>query len=238
MSRFYLTVQLLSDSTFGRGAGLAGLVDVEIEHDQNGFPFIGGRALKGLLVEEWANLRCLLDTKDWDKEAAWLFGTSGDAHAHLHVGAATLPPDLIAAIKEDIASERLTPQQVLASLTGIRRQTAINAGSGAPERASLRAMRVLLRDTDLIAPLDFDTAFPSSPEDRPSDSDTSPPTLSKERLLGLLAACALATRRGGTGRNRGRGRLKLRLHDAIPANYRDDTFTMGCFKEFADRALI
>jgi len=222
MIRYYLTVQLLSDATFGRGAGLAGSVDVEIEHDQQGCPFIGGRALKGLLVEEWANLRFALGTDAWDEAAAWLFGTSGDAHAHMHVGAATLPPDLVAAIGRDPVAKRLTAQQILAALTGIRRQTAIDAETGAPERASLRAMRVLLRDTDLIAPLDFDAA---------------PPPEGQNYLLGLLAACALATRRGGTGRNRGRGKLQLRLHAATPTDYRDSSFTTACFEPFAREAL-
>lgn len=224
MIRYYLTVQLLSDATFGRGAGLAGLVDVEIEHDEQGCPFIGGRVLKGLLVEEWVNLRFALATDAWNQEAAWLFGSSGDDHAHLHVGAATLPPDLLVAIGRDIRSKTntLTAQQTLDALTDIRWQTAIDAATGAPERASLRAMRVLLRDTDLIAPLDFDIDLPIE---------------QKPRLLGLLAACALATRRGGTGRNRGRGKLQIRLHADVPIDYRDSSFTAECFKEFARKAL-
>lgn len=221
MTRYYLTVQIKSDATFGRGAGLAGLVDVEIEHDQYGCPFIGGRALKGLLVEEWVNLRFALITEDWDNVAAWLFGTSGADHAHMHIGAATLPPDLRASIQRDVISKppRLQPHDVLASLTAIRRQTAMDAQTGAPEEASLRAMRVLLRETDLIAPLDFDAAFPAD---------------QRVRTLGLLAACAMAVRRGGTGRNRGRGRIGLLLHESDPADYRAATFTHDCFAAFAD----
>lgn len=219
MTRYYLTVQIKSDATFGRGAGLAGLVDVEIEHDQFGCPFIGGRALKGLLVEEWANVRFALNTDNWDNAAAWLFGTSGAAHAHMHVGAATLPPDLHASIRRDVAAQRLQPRDVLASLTAIRRQTAMDATTGAPEAASLRAMRVLLRETDLLAPLNFDAAFPDEQQ---------------ARILGLLAACAMAVRRGGTGRNRGWGRIALLLHESEPADYRDTTFTHTCFTTFAD----
>ncbi|MCU0490920.1 MAG: hypothetical protein MUD01_05010 [Chloroflexaceae bacterium] len=214
MTRYYLTMQLRSDTTFGRGAGVAGLVDLEIEHDQHGCPFIGGRALKGLLVEEWANLRFALgNTSDWDAEAEWLFGTSGDIHAHMHVGTATLPPDLVAAIQ---AEKTLQPQDVLASLTAIRRQTSIDAEDGAPQDSSLRAIRVLLRDTFLVAPLDFDADFSN-----------------KDRTLGLLTACTLAVRRGGTARNRGRGRLQLLLHEAEPSAYTDATFTEACFATFA-----
>src|SRR5947209_3452288 len=48
---------LLSDGTFGRGDGVASLVDEEVEYNpQTGLPEIGARRLKGLLVEECANI--------------------------------------------------------------------------------------------------------------------------------------------------------------------------------------
>ena len=57
MMKLALTIELLTDTTFGRGDGVAGLVDEEVEHDsQTGLPIIRGRTLKGLLVEECANL--------------------------------------------------------------------------------------------------------------------------------------------------------------------------------------
>ena len=99
-------------------------------------------------------------------------------------------------------------------LSSIRRQTAVAAATGASEPYSLRAMRVLLRGTPLIAPADF-LAEP--------DPNT----------LGLLAACALGVRRGGALRNRGRGRLSLLVHAAAPLDYDDATFTKDCFATFA-----
>ena len=113
-----------------------------------------------------------------------------------------------------VRGQNLKPDDVLASLTTIRRQTAINAESGAPERGSLRAFRVLLRETPMVAPLDFE-AEPSA--------DT----------LTLLAACVLAVRRGGSVRNRGRGRMALLLHDHLPDDYGDTTFTKAQFERFA-----
>ncbi|HWQ14469.1 MAG TPA: RAMP superfamily CRISPR-associated protein [Roseiflexaceae bacterium] len=218
MPEYYLTIALHSDATFGRGEGVAGLVDVEIEHDADGLPFVGGRALKGLLVEEWANLRFALygqtDARQpLDAVATQLFGTSGATErgaAEMRVGPAELPADLRATIRR----AKLPAAAVLASLTDIRRQTSLDAQDGAPEAASLRAMRVLLRGTPLIARLDF--------EQEPD-----------ERALALLAACALAVRRGGTARNRGRGRLSLLLHREPTAAYDDATFTKGCFDRFA-----
>ena len=48
METYYLKMLLLSDTTFGRGDGVAGLIDQEVEHDPNGFPYLRGRTLKGL----------------------------------------------------------------------------------------------------------------------------------------------------------------------------------------------
>ena len=37
-----IKITLKSAATFGRGDGVPGLVDREIEHDTNGFPFLRG----------------------------------------------------------------------------------------------------------------------------------------------------------------------------------------------------
>lgn len=220
--QYYLTVQLVSDATFGRGEGVAGLVDIEVEHDADGCPQIGGRTLKGLLVEEWANIRFALassgvTTTPWDAAATALFGRSGagdEGGACLHVSAATLPPNLQAAI---VADRSLAPARVLESLTTIRRQTSVNPATGAPEAGSLRAVRAVVRGIDLVAPLELRLPGDSLP-----------------RAEALLAACALAVRRGGMARNRGRGRLTFLLHRALPADYRDVAFTHECFQRFAN----
>ena len=56
MIKYQLKIKLLSDSTFGRGDGVAGLIDQEVEHDSSGFPYLRGRTVKGLLREECDNL--------------------------------------------------------------------------------------------------------------------------------------------------------------------------------------
>lgn len=221
--RYYLTLDLQSDATFGRGEGLAGLVDIEIEHDEAGCPFLGGRSLKGMLVEEWANLRSALrsafglDYLAWDVSATHLFGTTGAMYtgaSGMRVGPATLPPELHAILKYDVARGHIQPHQILDTLTAIRRQTAMDASTGTPDEGSLRTMRVLLRGTPLMATLDF--------EHTPDDA-----------TLSLLAACVLAARRTGTGRNRGRGRLSMLLHAQQPEDYHDAAFTQRWFDHFA-----
>ena len=45
MTIYYLKLTLQTDATFGRGDGIAVLVDVEVEHDQYGMPYLRGREL-------------------------------------------------------------------------------------------------------------------------------------------------------------------------------------------------
>jgi len=201
MKTYKLKLTLLSDTTPGRGDGVAGSVDVEVEHDDYGMPFVRGRSLKGLLVEEWANLRFALgqagvDLNRWDKAAAALFGRPGstlDDGAALHVGHARLPADLRQAIVTDLRREAYQPADVLDALTDVRYQTAVDP-DGTPTEGALRAMRVILRGTVFEATLRF-------PEKPSADA------------LALLSACVHAVRRLGTARNRGRGRVKMRLYD-------------------------
>lgn len=204
MKPYTLEIKLLSDATLGRGDGVAGLVDAEVQHDAYGLPYLGGRALKGLLGAECADIvyalsiACPEQTERWQAVEQRLFGKQGSTlqdEAILQVGAAQLPADLRAAVAQDVRRETLTREQVLDTLTALRRQTAMDPETGAPKKETLRTMRVVLRGTVLDARLDFSR--------EPTVDD-----------LALLAACVKAFRRAGIGRNRGRGKLEAELRDA------------------------
>jgi len=202
--KLQIHITLKSDATFGRGDGVVGLVDEEVEHDAaTGLPFLRGRTLKGLLAEECANILYALRQQNspayaqFVRAARFLFGQPGSTsedEAKMHVGPALLPKAMRDAVEADIRRGALRPTEVLESLTAIRRQTAVDEETGAPEEGSLRSMRVVLRNTPFVAELHFD-----------EDPD--------QTAKALLAACVLSLRRAGTGRNRGRGRLTARLYD-------------------------
>jgi CRISPR/Cas system CSM-associated protein Csm3 (group 7 of RAMP superfamily) len=192
-----IIITLKSASTFGSGSGVPGLVDREIEHNENGFPFLRGKTLKGLLAESAENITFALE--DLQKKSGWtkakenLFGLGGAGlkeRGILHIEDAQLPE----ALRAEILNENWENEDVLYSLTGIRRQTSINE-HGAPDHATLRSMRVLLPGVTLEAKISFDR--------EPSDME-----------LQLLNAAVLDFRHAGTGRNRGRGWLKAELDDA------------------------
>jgi hypothetical protein len=197
-----LRITMKSATTFGRGDGVAGLIDREVEHDRYGFPYLRGRALKGLLAESAENVAFALQghgQADWLALKRALFGHPGRGlaeHGVLHVSDARLPEALRVLLRAELkkTDSAFTPETILDSLTAIRRQTAMNPDGG-PERATLRAMRVLLPGVVLES------------------------IITAERDLSayekqLLTAATLDLRRAGTGRNRGRGWLKAELVDA------------------------
>jgi hypothetical protein len=155
-----------------------------------------------VLAQECADLLYALGQKSekdrWWQAAAMLFGrpgSSNDDAGALIVGDAQLPPKLRQAIAYAVIKTRgISRSQVLASLTTVRKQTANSVDTGAPMDQTLRAMRVVLRGTEFIAPLCFRTAV-------------------SEDALALLAACVASLRRLGMGRNRGRGEVEAWLTD-------------------------
>ncbi|NJL55243.1 RAMP superfamily protein [bacterium] len=208
MQTYTLKIELLSDTIFGRGDGVAGLIDREVEHDPHGFPYLRGRTLKGLLSEECDNLVGILPNSsqsDWQAIANQLFGTEGSGlgtDAAMHIGDACLPKDLREAVAFQIQQgekPKLTQADVLSSLTTIRRQTALNPVSGVPDAKSLRSSRVILRKLEFTA----DLIFATDPTDK---------------MLSLLAAGVKALRRIGSSRNRGLGHVRCTLPEQIEQN--------------------
>ncbi|MCL6448965.1 MAG: hypothetical protein K6U04_12585 [Armatimonadetes bacterium] len=212
--RYFLRFILQSDATFGRGDGVPGLVDDEVQHDEYGCPYLGGRTLKGLLVAECAGILAALShagqARTWEEPARRLFGLPGsfsDEDSLLHVGDARLPEDLRLAIARDHARGRLKREEVLDSLTAIRRQTAMDPRTGAAREHTLRSGRVILRGTIFESALTF--------REKPAEKD-----------LALLAACIKAFRRAGTGCQRGLGRLQAELLDSAKRAVTDHYFRL------------
>lgn len=205
MDTYFLRIELLSDTCFSRGDGVAGYVDIEIKHDQYGMPYVDGRTLKGLLSAACGEILDALALSasaahdSMAKAAKALFGAPGSSgeKAKLRIGMGSLPQDLRVAIMKDFQGiseqqkRQVLAQDYLEAFTTIRRQTAMDE-SGAPRAESLRSIRLLRRG------LIFDALLESEE------------TLSADELL-LLAACARTLTRVGSSRNRGSGKVKVKL---------------------------
>jgi hypothetical protein len=199
MSTYWLRLTLESDATFGSGEGVPGLIDQDVALDGDGCPFVNGRTLKGLLNEVCADLLYALKPKDtvWKPAADSLFGVPGSddtVQGIMSVGRGQLPALLRRAIHDEVVRNEWTRDDVIHALTVVRRQTAVDAKTGVPDPHTLRATRVILRETSFEARLDFARRL-EDPE------------------KGWLAACVLGLRRAGVARNRGRGRLVASILD-------------------------
>jgi len=188
----FIQIDLLSDSAFSRGEGTAGLVDVEVEHDEWGLPFLGGKTIRGLLRDSWLSMQhCFPDLVP---SAGRVFGLEADCEESsiLHIGDAVVDEETRCWIKaaESRQNHPISPAAVLEALTDIRRQTSEERHTGAPAEATLRAVRVIVRGLTLRAPLHWLV------EPTPSD-------------VRCLSLALLATRHAGLGRNRGRGHIRM-----------------------------
>jgi hypothetical protein len=215
-----LRIELLSDATFSRREGTAGIVDTEVEHDDLGMPFISGRTVRGLLRDSWLSMSphfaqsdCSCNAYSYNRDswlsmsphfaalsnaAARVLGRSQatDDSCRLRIGDASLPAGMRATLQQ--AANRpdrpLAPAEILVGFTTIRYQTAEDRETGAPAASTLRSSRVVLRGFAFESRLMWLDGY------NPTEAD-----------LQLLALCALATRHGGLLRNRGRGHIRITI---------------------------
>jgi hypothetical protein len=187
-----LTIDLLSDTTFGRGERTAGIVDEEVEHDEFGLPFVGGKAVRGLLRNTWLSMQGHFP--ELHASARRVFGPIADADntAILGIGDALIEEParsyFVAAVRREVSP--LSARDILSAFTDIRSQTSESRLTGAPARTTLRSTRVILRGLTLVTALTW--------LDDPWDSD-----------LQCLALAAVGTRHAGLSRNRGRGHVRV-----------------------------
>lgn len=189
----FLDVTLLSDATFGGGTGVAGEVDLEIDHDDLGLPRISGKSIRGLLKDTFISMAATIQIAP--ESAAKIFGVEGAllSPCLLHITDARVEESVRSWIAYALSTNKdISPRDVLHSLTDIRYQTAEERQTGAPAHHSLRSTRVIASGLTLRARLTWYGA-----EDAES--------------LRYLAMAALGTRHAGLARNRGRGLVTIYL---------------------------
>ncbi len=205
----FLEIKLLSDTAFSAGHGTPGIVDTELLHDQYGLPFIGGKTIRGLLRDSWLSMEEVFSS---DKElltaAKRVFGDAGDMEESsiLRIGDGAVEKEVYQWLEPILQGKSpLNKRDILEAMSDIRYQTAIDRETGAPAKATLRAIRVAIRKLNLRAPLYW--------EEQPSDHD-----------LKCLALAALATRHAGLSRNRGLGYIQITLNGKLKETQKRATF--------------
>jgi hypothetical protein len=172
------------------------MVDIEVERDKWGMPFIGGKTIRGLLRDSWLSMSPHFPNLQTAAERVLGRSRAVDESCRLRIADAIPPEPIRAAVREAAMRSPypLLPNAILDAFTTIRYQTAEDRETGAPDATTLRASRVVLRGFVFEAGLVWLDGYEPAPDD-----------------LRLLALCALATRHGGLLRNRGRGHIRITL---------------------------
>lgn len=190
----FIKIELLSDASFSRGEGTAGVVDIEVEHDDLGLPFLGGKTIRGLLRDSWLSMRQCFPMLS--QAANRVFGREADFSecSIVCIGDAVVEEEARRWIEaaETRPNNPISATAVLEALTDIRRQTSEGRSTGAPAETTLRSVRVIIRGLILRAPL-YWLAEPTTDDVR------------------CLALAILGTRHAGLSRNRGRGHIRMTL---------------------------
>jgi len=217
-----ITMELLSDALPGSGEGLAGIIDLDITHDERGLPYIPARRLKGLLLE---SARHLQDAGAIQRDPTTLFGKPGQqTGAPLHIGNGCVDGKnqyeaLLNRFGAATAASPLSPTAVLNYFTYLRSRTSIDKDTGAAQEDTLRTVRVLRKTLPRTTkPLPEETvkslAFLFDVDSPPEWEDD-------------LATICKVTRNFGVSRSRGLGSIRCtytkRESYIIPVNSGTET---------------
>lgn len=212
-----LKIELLSDTCFSRGDGIAGVVDTTVVSDRYGLPEIPAKTVKGLLREVALDVlhafsestrTAWFGDKNTDSLIDDLFGKAGEEKsAPLQVKNGRLDNfdtihawlrDFNEKIKRDKKDFPLdaSPRNVLELLTTDRSQTSRDRDKfGAAKEDTLRRTRFVLKDLTFNMPIKIEGT-----------------EYQLQERLRLLALSAAALQRAGLSRNRGPGHVRCSVY--------------------------
>ena len=149
MRNYWLTIELLSDLCVSDGGVYNAVIDMDVCHDELGFPYIPAKRIKGCLRE------CAKELNDWGIGISIerLFGMEGNRPGTVRIGNAYLEHDreYRQEIQENQGLLLTHPEHVLRQFTYIRTQTSVDELTGAAKRESLRMMRVVKKGLRFFA---------------------------------------------------------------------------------------
>lgn len=159
-----LLLELLSDTCISSGESIAGIIDVEVEFDEYGIPFIPVKRLKGVLREAAEDINLICDGK-YSYYIDDIFGKPGECipgNMILENGRLEDYEEISDMIKRGKKSKEygilFNEEFVKDSFTYIRSQTAIDEG-GAAKVNSLRNIRVLKKGLKFLFDLDIEREY-------------------------------------------------------------------------------
>ena len=163
---FTIKIDLLSDAIFGNGQSVAGFIDADVQHDDWGFPYLGGKTFKGKMAEMAAALVVISQSNPALKDKAdqlasardRLFGTEGQYQTgKLFFSDCEMAEDVRRTFRYYMDQEhKIKPLEVLEALTYVDMQTSIDEETGIAKEGSLRNFRVMGRGVSLYCQVHTD----------------------------------------------------------------------------------
>lgn len=146
-------IELLTDAIFGSGASIPGGEDISVLSDEQGFPYLRGSTLKGLIRRAmqnylvWTQKDMDRTTNDMDKMIDDLLGAIGDDKSvnnqrKIAVSDFILPEKVRSLVCEELGT-RLSKESILDIYCFIRTFTAITDGK--VKEGSLRNCRCITK---------------------------------------------------------------------------------------------
>ena len=192
MQRYQIQIKLRSDLCVSDGGVYNSAIDMDVCYDENGFPYIPAKRLKGCLRE------AALELKDWGQEIQIekMFGLEGNQRGSIRIGNAYLRDsgEYEALANKYKGHMLLHPQNILGQFTYVRVQTSVDQETGAAEDNSLRSIRVIKKGCVLVAEVTMSDAQAMEEENSHS-----------------LELCCRVLRHMGISRTRGMGEVELTL---------------------------
>lgn len=198
----YIEIHLLSEAILGGEGEQKGMVDIDIQTDEDGLPFFAARTLKGVLRDRAAwFVSCLPKEKQpiYKRALLKLFGKAdaGDEHHSNYDALRFSNAKLSHSLYETLREEKATARETMKAMTTVRGMTSIDDRKGTAKEGSLRQARMMHRGYTFVAPIHIN---------RPLSE------VEKE----LLTTSVKLLRHIGLMRNRGKGEVTCTLHWGEP----------------------
>lgn len=205
MNRYKIIIRLLTETIFGSGHSIPGSVDLEIVHDEYGFPYMKAKTFKGNLREEMEEAIQVLDN-NYSKILDDLLGKKNkgeESWGNLKFSHCRIRENMRKPLEYVVDKGEISPLEIKESLTDIRKFTSINE-DGSTIEGSLRQMRVIKKDLEFEVDIHCERNL-------------------KEEELGLLAISLKSLRHLGTMRTRGKGEVECYLYENQDGKHEDKT---------------
>ncbi|MBQ7584938.1 MAG: hypothetical protein IJU40_01650 [Desulfovibrionaceae bacterium] len=185
-----LKLTFLSDWHVSAGVGDGFLADSVLIRDNDGFPFVSGRAMKGALRD--ASRRVGLCREDLHKAEVFFFGNNDQSLSTRDPGLVRISSAQVSPLLKAQLNGCANKEELIADLTLLRKQTALN-DAGTAQTNSLRAIECGIQGIELFASLEVEPC----------------PQIEEAWLEQYFAAVCAAVKNVGGNCSRGMGRCHL-----------------------------